>query len=346
MKTHTTIGLITLIASAGFAQAQQKPVLGHWSDPGLDPAVAAVMPRQDPVNWECIVPRGNGGLTDSPTLWPGGIVYYQFDASLSASQITIAKQGMTAWMHRSPAPNVRFLEHTPGDTAHPNWILISSVNGGVSSSYVGIQTVQPQSVLEGTSVNAYVMAHEFCHALGFYHEQSRPDRGPYVSILTGHIQAGYASQFDIIAASNWPGTGLNTPYDFDSVMHYFATAFSTCSSPDCGDTANCATMQALPPYTSWQCSMGQQDHLSVNDVQDMINVYGQRTTALWYVDNTASILGAIGTLANPLPQLQLVPQNALPQDVYVSNGTYNVPPGTRLGARGRYQPHGGVARIN
>jgi len=32
--------------------------------------------------------------------------------------------------------------------------------------------------------------HEFLHAIGFYHEQSRPDRDQFVRIVTENIQGG------------------------------------------------------------------------------------------------------------------------------------------------------------
>ena len=39
------------------------------------------------------------------------------------------------------------------------------------------------------------ITHEFLHAIGFYHEQSRPDRDQYVNILTRNIVGGKKLHF-------------------------------------------------------------------------------------------------------------------------------------------------------
>ncbi len=91
----------------------------------------------------------------------------------------------------------------------------------------GIQTISidtPGCLYTGT------IQHETLHAIGFWHEQSRKDRNSYVSINYDNIINGYEHNFDIQQDSI--EGGLGSPYDYSSVMHYFATAFgkkeSTC----------------------------------------------------------------------------------------------------------------------
>ena len=60
--------------------------------------------------------------------------------------------------------------------------------------------------------------HEFLHALGFLHEQSRPDRGQFLNVDTSQLSSGWASQFDLMDSSQWLDT--SHPYEALSVMHY------------------------------------------------------------------------------------------------------------------------------
>lgn len=107
--------------------------------------------------------------------------------------------------------------------------------------------------------------HEFLHALGFWHEQSRSDRDDYVTIVWDQIEEGnnwidkHMYQFmpsnnkslfsDIIlSCQTWfvPHIGkehnfnlydetvsssLGVPYDYGSVMHYSKTSFNKDQEP-------------------------------------------------------------------------------------------------------------------
>ncbi|XP_069461263.1 meprin A subunit alpha-like [Ambystoma mexicanum] len=69
-----------------------------------------------------------------------------------------------------------------------------------------------------------IVEHEILHALGFYHEQSRTDRDDYVEIWWDEIEAGMGHNFNVYDDSFI--TDLNTPYDYESVMHYGPFSFN------------------------------------------------------------------------------------------------------------------------
>ncbi len=66
--------------------------------------------------------------------------------------------------------------------------------------------------------------HEIGHAVGFWHEQSRPDRDDYVDILYENIRNGYEFNFHELDDSDTDSLGVG--YDYNSIMHYSQRAFS------------------------------------------------------------------------------------------------------------------------
>ncbi|XP_010616116.1 meprin A subunit alpha [Fukomys damarensis] len=91
-------------------------------------------------------------------------------------------------------------------------------------SMVGNQHVgQNLSIGAGCDYKA-IIEHEILHALGFYHEQSRTDRDDYVTIWWDEIIPGYEHNFNIYSDSLV--TDLNTPYDYESLMHYIPLSFN------------------------------------------------------------------------------------------------------------------------
>ncbi|XP_052599942.1 meprin A subunit alpha [Peromyscus californicus insignis] len=91
-------------------------------------------------------------------------------------------------------------------------------------SMVGDQHVgQNLSIGSGCDYKG-IIEHEILHALGFYHEQSRTDRDDYVNIWWDEILPDYEHNFNIYD-DNFI-TDLNTPYDYESVMHYSPFSFN------------------------------------------------------------------------------------------------------------------------
>ena len=63
-----------------------------------------------------------------------------------------------------------------------------------------------------------VVIHELGHAIGFWHEQSRPDRDKYITILWENVRPSRYDQF--LKYTHGEVDSLNVTYDYGSIMHY------------------------------------------------------------------------------------------------------------------------------
>lgn len=99
---------------------------------------------------------------------------------------------------------------------------IAVVNKGGCYSALGKQGGRQElSLQRGGCITKGIIQHEFNHALGFRHEQTRSDRDQYVRINWGNMNQAMTYNFRKHNTDN-----LNTPYDYNSLMHYGRTAFS------------------------------------------------------------------------------------------------------------------------
>ncbi|XP_031960176.1 meprin A subunit alpha [Corvus moneduloides] len=101
--------------------------------------------------------------------------------------------------------------------------IFFSKQDGCWSMVGDLQTGQNLSIGSGCDYRA-IVEHEILHALGFYHEQSRMDRDDYVNIWWDEIIAGKEHNF--VKYNDSYITDLNTPYDYESLMHYEPLSFN------------------------------------------------------------------------------------------------------------------------
>ncbi|XP_071965555.1 zinc metalloproteinase nas-13-like [Antedon mediterranea] len=158
----------------------------------------------------------DNALKDTSKRWPSGVVPYVINYQLNA----YAKSQIQKAIDRYSAETcIKWVART----SESNYVKIVSKDGCYSSVGV-VGGVQELSLGNGCYQSVGIIMHEMMHAIGFYHEQSRTDRDSYVSIQWQNIQDGMEYNFDSYPSSYIDDVGVS--YDYNSIMHYDAYAFS------------------------------------------------------------------------------------------------------------------------
>lgn len=328
IRVHSNLFLATslmIVMAAGVARAQYtafKIPPGYVQIQGdiiTETTNAARLQAQLQGSQSGIQPR----FAYSPsTLWPNRIVPYDFDSGVTAAQQAVFLAAMTAWQNSYPGVTTISFQPRNGQAGYLHMVVANPGFVGGSTSSVGYNGGQVTMTVHSNAVATFLIAHELGHALGLWHEQARNDRDTYVTIATGNILNGYASQFAKASPQSIFG-----PYDYDSIMHYFACAFSVCDGvngdPSCScPSASCDTIQVVSPYnTSWACNIGQQNHLSAMDQRSMAFLYGPPNWVFLY-----PLSGSTQSGAFQQPYLTMAQANSSTPSgstLWVGPGTYS-----------------------
>ncbi|KAK3728959.1 hypothetical protein QZH41_016815, partial [Actinostola sp. cb2023] len=194
---------------------------------------------------------------------------------------SVIKQAISHWTQKVPC--ITFVPRTTQND------YISFFVGQGCYSWTG-RTGGKQRISIGSGcANMGVIAHEIGHALGFWHEQSRPDRDSYVRILWSNIQIEKVGDFKKIM--NGGTNDLGVAYDFNSLMHYGPTAFAK--------AVGLNTIEKLNGNTDF----GQTNGLSDKDIEQARLLYcpGTNACSSLYADSNGSCAGwaALGHCDNP-----------------------------------------------
>jgi hypothetical protein len=222
--THATAGTESNVKE-GF-ECETHRVITYRVHQGWGYSGDIIIGREAELEAGCI--RMPQGLSDSmakenmstSSLWPGGVVPYFINPQITAATRSLIADAVQHFADYTP---VRFVPYT----GQPDFVGFEDIQhaitppdevicGGVSvvGRKGGGQPIwlnqDPGCVDKGTVI------HEMMHALGFQHEQQRPDRDGYVNVSS----ASNCRAADYMQLSQVPFG----PYDYSSIMHYAANA--------------------------------------------------------------------------------------------------------------------------
>ncbi|XP_067950653.1 uncharacterized protein [Watersipora subatra] len=206
--------------------------------------------------------RGKRAATSDTTLrWPSTTIAYKLSAPtsnrFSSSELAAIDEAIAEYQRYTC---IDFIPRSDQE----NFINIVR-DGGCYSSTGWIYWDQPNvlSLANGCASSKNIPIHELMHALGVYHQHSRPDRDRFVTVNTENIRDGGSHNFVKLEQDEAELEG--TVYSYRSVMHYGKAAFSK-------DPGRLNTITTREP--EFQDIIGRATTFSFEDLQLINRLYG------------------------------------------------------------------------
>lgn len=200
-------------------------------------------------------PLSRSGMRSRSLRWSRGRIPYVLSEDLSdfdVEQIYLAIEQY----HKYTCIHLE-----PKTDTDEDYIEFTNDRSGCWASLGRIGGRQQVNVQSGACTNRLgTVIHEIMHAVGFMHEQNRPDRDDWVQINYENIRSGAEDNFQKL--SSYYATTFNIPYDYNSVMHYNAYSFSKSGE---------ATI--VPLNDIGDVDMGQRKQMSQLDIKKVNAMY-------------------------------------------------------------------------
>ncbi|XP_069180855.1 blastula protease 10-like [Procambarus clarkii] len=171
----------------------------------------------NPEQWQAL--RERKALASVASRWPE-VNGFPLVPYITVSPVNVAaiRAGLQHWMANTC---IKFTLTT--NTKQPH---LRFIHGSGCYSYYGRQAVNGQDVSIGVGCERVgIVAHEVGHAIGFVHEQSRPDRDTYVKINYQNVIPQTVHNFERFPAAEI--NNYSVPYDYSSDMHYGSSYFTS-----------------------------------------------------------------------------------------------------------------------
>ncbi len=141
-------------------------------------------------------------------LWDNGIVYYDFDSTITQKLKDIIHGAMNEYeQHTCLKFELRHPTSTITEYIHFQSLNTGCYSNSVGKNWYGMQVINIEDKPDCASHSRAL--HEIGHGIGFWHEQSRPDRNHYLTINSDSDQSIIRKEVDY----------QDEIYDYASVMH-------------------------------------------------------------------------------------------------------------------------------
>lgn len=230
----------------------------------------AILPNEDPNLFEgdiildpdqrIRIEQGNNPMAATAgAIWPAWVPY-EIEDSLKQKKPAVLKGLQEAFDHYKEHTCIRFKQRT----WERQYILFTG-DGGVCSSHIGpnVGGVRKVTLGGGGCHHRDVIVHELMHALGFWHEQSRPDRDNYIDIIWDNIPQNGRVNFKKYSRGKVDSLGV--PYDLRSIMHYTQDAWT--------GNKNLLSIKTKDPSLQYLLQGGRRPGLSDLDIKQLNLLY-------------------------------------------------------------------------